>query len=69
MIYVHCVGYGSGGPYAGRQAFDDLVNELLLKQQYAKRGIRVTDNEIITAAKTSPAKAPTAPAAPAHAPR
>jgi len=25
MIYVHCVGYGSGGPYAGRQAFDDLV--------------------------------------------
>ena len=25
MIYVHCVGYGSDGPYAGRQAFDDLV--------------------------------------------
>jgi crotonobetainyl-CoA:carnitine CoA-transferase CaiB-like acyl-CoA transferase len=25
MIYVHCVGYGHGGPYAGRQAFDDLV--------------------------------------------
>jgi crotonobetainyl-CoA:carnitine CoA-transferase CaiB-like acyl-CoA transferase len=25
MIYVHCVGYGSGGAYAGRQAFDDLV--------------------------------------------
>jgi crotonobetainyl-CoA:carnitine CoA-transferase CaiB-like acyl-CoA transferase len=25
MIYVHCVGYGQGGPYAGRQAFDDLV--------------------------------------------
>src|SRR5690348_6836759 len=25
MIYVHCVGYGSEGPYAGRQAFDDLV--------------------------------------------
>jgi crotonobetainyl-CoA:carnitine CoA-transferase CaiB-like acyl-CoA transferase len=23
--YVHCVGYGSDGPYAGRQAFDDLV--------------------------------------------
>ncbi len=25
IVYVHCVGYGSGGPYAGRQAFDDLV--------------------------------------------
>ncbi|HEY5238102.1 MAG TPA: CoA transferase [Rhizomicrobium sp.] len=25
LIYVHCVGYGSDGPYAGRQAFDDLV--------------------------------------------
>jgi crotonobetainyl-CoA:carnitine CoA-transferase CaiB-like acyl-CoA transferase len=25
MVYVHCVGYGQGGAYAGRQAFDDLV--------------------------------------------
>jgi crotonobetainyl-CoA:carnitine CoA-transferase CaiB-like acyl-CoA transferase len=25
MVYVHCVGYGKDGPYAGRQAFDDLV--------------------------------------------
>ncbi len=25
MVYVHCVGYGSDGPYGGRQAFDDLV--------------------------------------------
>jgi crotonobetainyl-CoA:carnitine CoA-transferase CaiB-like acyl-CoA transferase len=25
IIYVHCVGYGAGGPYTGRQAFDDLV--------------------------------------------
>jgi crotonobetainyl-CoA:carnitine CoA-transferase CaiB-like acyl-CoA transferase len=25
IIYIHCVGYGSDGPYAGRQAFDDLV--------------------------------------------
>jgi len=25
VVYVHCVGYGAGGPYAGRQAFDDLV--------------------------------------------
>lgn len=24
-IYVHCVGYGKGGAYAGRQAYDDLV--------------------------------------------
>jgi crotonobetainyl-CoA:carnitine CoA-transferase CaiB-like acyl-CoA transferase len=25
LIYVHIVGFGSDGPYAGRQAFDDLV--------------------------------------------
>jgi len=25
LIYVHIVGFGSGGAYAGRQAFDDLV--------------------------------------------
>lgn len=25
IVYVHCTGYGSGGPYGGRQAFDDLV--------------------------------------------
>ena len=25
IVYAHCVGYGSDGPYAGRQAFDDLV--------------------------------------------
>ena len=25
IVYVHCVGYGSDGPYARRQAFDDLV--------------------------------------------
>jgi crotonobetainyl-CoA:carnitine CoA-transferase CaiB-like acyl-CoA transferase len=25
MVYVHCVGYGTDGPYGGRQAFDDLV--------------------------------------------
>ncbi|MEI9929872.1 MAG: CoA transferase [Rhizomicrobium sp.] len=25
IVYVHCIGYGSDGPYAGRQAFDDLV--------------------------------------------
>lgn len=25
IVYVHCVGYGSNGTYAGRQAYDDLV--------------------------------------------
>ena len=25
IVYVHCAGYGAAGPYAGRQALDDLV--------------------------------------------
>ncbi|MEO1045410.1 MAG: CoA transferase [Pseudomonadota bacterium] len=25
IIYTHCAGYGSGGPYSKRQAYDDLV--------------------------------------------
>jgi crotonobetainyl-CoA:carnitine CoA-transferase CaiB-like acyl-CoA transferase len=25
IVYVEAVGYGSGGPYTGRQAFDDLI--------------------------------------------
>ena len=25
IVYVHCTGYGAGGTYAGRLAFDDLV--------------------------------------------
>lgn len=25
IVYVHCAGYGSGGAYAGLQAFDDLI--------------------------------------------
>src|SRR4029077_6406145 len=25
MVYVHCVGYDTEGPYGGRQAFDDLI--------------------------------------------
>lgn len=25
IVYVHCAGYGSAGPYAGLQAFDDLI--------------------------------------------
>ena len=36
------------------QAFNDLVNDILLHQEYDKRGIRVTDDEIIDAARTSP---------------
>ncbi|HVH38410.1 MAG TPA: peptidylprolyl isomerase [Gemmatimonadaceae bacterium] len=36
------------------QAFDQLVSDLLLQQEYERRGIRVTDDEIILAARTSP---------------
>ena len=36
------------------QAFNELVSDILLKQEYGKRGIRVTDDEIIAAAKTTP---------------
>lgn len=25
IVYVHCAGYGSDGPYANRQAYDDLI--------------------------------------------
>ncbi|MDJ0978349.1 MAG: CoA transferase [Erythrobacter sp.] len=25
IIYVHCVGFGSGGPYSGLQAYDDVI--------------------------------------------
>lgn len=25
LVYVHCVGYGAGGRYAGRMAYDDMV--------------------------------------------
>ncbi|MEL6485678.1 MAG: CoA transferase [Pseudomonadota bacterium] len=25
LIYVHCVGFGSGGPYASLQAYDDVI--------------------------------------------
>ena len=25
LIYIHCVGFGSDGPYAGRQAYDDVI--------------------------------------------
>ena len=25
LIYIHCVGFGSGGPYSGLQAYDDVI--------------------------------------------
>ena len=25
IVYVHCVGFGSGGPYGGLQAYDDVI--------------------------------------------
>ncbi|WP_234024733.1 CaiB/BaiF CoA transferase family protein [Tsuneonella amylolytica] len=28
IIYVHCVGFGSNGPYAGLQAYDDVIQAL-----------------------------------------
>jgi peptidyl-prolyl cis-trans isomerase D len=37
-----------------QQVFDDMVNETLLRQEYKKRGITVSDEEIIAAARTSP---------------
>ncbi len=36
------------------QAFEQLVNEILLQQEYKKRGIQVTDAEITEAAKFAP---------------
>lgn len=36
------------------QAFDQMVNEILLQQEYKRRGISVTDDEIRQAALTSP---------------
>lgn len=37
-----------------QQAFDQLVTEALLRQEYERRGIRVTDQEVVTAARTAP---------------
>ena len=36
------------------RAFDELVNEVLLRQEYKRRGITVTDDEILEAARLSP---------------
>ncbi|HVF38800.1 MAG TPA: peptidyl-prolyl cis-trans isomerase [Gemmatimonadaceae bacterium] len=38
----------------GDQAFEQLVTDALLRQEYRRRGIRVTDEEIAEAARTSP---------------
>jgi peptidyl-prolyl cis-trans isomerase D len=37
-----------------QQAFDQLVNDVLLRQEYEKRGIRVTDDEVVETAKYAP---------------
>ena len=37
-----------------QEAFDQLVNDILLQQEYQRRGIRVTDEEIVQAARYSP---------------
>lgn len=39
---------------AEQAAFDQLVSDILLQQEYERRGIRVTDQEIIDAARFSP---------------
>ncbi len=36
------------------RAFDELVTELLLRQEYQRRGITVTDEEILQAARVAP---------------
>lgn len=36
------------------RAYNQLVNDVLLRQEYEKRGIRVTDDEVIETAKFSP---------------
>ncbi|MGV3710048.1 MAG: SurA N-terminal domain-containing protein, partial [Gemmatimonas sp.] len=36
------------------QAFEQLVSEILLQQEYKRRGISVTDDEILQAARSSP---------------
>ncbi len=36
------------------QAFEQMVSDILLQQEYKRRGISVTDDEILQAARTSP---------------
>jgi len=36
------------------QAYNQLVNDVLLRQEYEKRGIRVTDEEVVETAKYAP---------------
>lgn len=37
-----------------QQAFDQLVTDILLEQEYRRRGIRVSDEEVIQQARTNP---------------
>ncbi len=39
------------------QAFDQLVTDVLLQEEYRKRGIRVSDEEVIQQARTNPPEA------------
>lgn len=39
------------------QAFDQLVTDILLRQEYDRRGIRVSDQEIVEAARSNPPEA------------
>ena len=39
------------------RAFNELVTDLLLQQEYKRRGITVTDDEILQAARMAPAVA------------
>jgi crotonobetainyl-CoA:carnitine CoA-transferase CaiB-like acyl-CoA transferase len=37
LIYVHCVGFGSNGPYAGLQAYDDVIQAASGMTSFATR--------------------------------
>jgi crotonobetainyl-CoA:carnitine CoA-transferase CaiB-like acyl-CoA transferase len=37
LIYVHCVGFGSGGPYAPLQAYDDVIQAASGMASFASR--------------------------------
>ena len=37
IIYIHCVGFGSEGPYAGLQAYDDVIQAASGATSFARR--------------------------------